>query len=111
MHDLPASCQSKFDLSNDDQLDQQLFLSFAGRVPAEDSGLNMKIEELREMSDEQLQATANEAAETLFRLRFQSQSERLNTPSEITKNRRLIARVKTLQTQRVKAASDKEAAK
>ncbi len=71
----------------------------------------MKIEELREMSDEQLQATANEAAETLFRLRFQSQSERLNTPSEITKNRRLIARVKTLQTQRVKAASDKEAAK
>ena len=71
----------------------------------------MKIEELREMSDEQLQATANEAAETLFRLRFQSQSERLNTPSEITKNRRLIARVKTLQTQRVKATSDKEAAK
>ena len=59
--------------------------------------------ELREMSDEQLQATCNEAAEILFRLRFQSQSERLNTPSEMRKNRRLIARIKTLQTQREQA--------
>jgi len=61
--------------------------------------------ELREMSDEQLEATAKEAAQTLFRLRFQSQSERLNTPSEIRKNRRLIARIKTIQTERQKAAS------
>ncbi|MCP4512148.1 MAG: 50S ribosomal protein L29 [Rubripirellula sp.] len=61
--------------------------------------------ELREMSDEQLDATAKEAAQTLFRLRFQSQSERLNTPSEIRKNRRLIARIKTIQTERQKAAS------
>lgn len=59
--------------------------------------------ELYEMSDEQLDATAKEAAETLFRLRFQSQSERLNTPSEIRKNRRLIARIKTIQTQRATA--------
>ena len=61
--------------------------------------------ELREMSDEQLEATSKEAAQTLFRLRFQSQSERLNTPSEIRKNRRLIARVKTIQSERQKAAS------
>lgn len=61
--------------------------------------------ELREMSDEQLAATSKEAGETLFRLRFQSQSERLNTPSEIRKNKRLIARIKTLQTEREKAAS------
>ena len=59
--------------------------------------------ELREMSDEQLEATATEAAHVLFRLRFQSQSERLNTPSEIKKNRRLIARIKTIQTERQKA--------
>ena len=63
--------------------------------------------ELREMSDEQLQATADEAAQTLFRLRFQSQSERLNTPSDIRKNRRLIARIKTIQTERQKAAATK----
>ncbi|MEM9368455.1 MAG: 50S ribosomal protein L29 [Planctomycetota bacterium] len=56
--------------------------------------------ELREMSVEQLEATANDAAETLFRLRFQSQSERLNTPSEMRKNRRLIARIKTILTER-----------
>ena len=61
--------------------------------------------ELREMSDDQLQATANEAAEQLFRLRFQSQSERLNTPSDIRKNRRLIARIKTIQTERSQAAN------
>ena len=65
--------------------------------------------ELREMSDEQLQATANEAAQSLFRLRFQSQSERLNTPSEIRKSRRLIARIKTIQTERIKASGDKNA--
>ncbi len=59
------------------------------------------ITELREMSDEQLEATSKEAAQKLFRLRFQSQSERLNTPSEIMKNRRTIARIKTIQTQRV----------
>ncbi|MDF1842952.1 MAG: 50S ribosomal protein L29 [Rubripirellula sp.] len=60
--------------------------------------------ELREMSDEQLQATANEAAQSLFLLRFQSQSERLNTPTEMRKNRRLIARIKTIQSERTKAA-------
>ena len=67
----------------------------------------MNMQELREMSDEQLEATVEEASQTLFRLRFQSQSERLNTPTEIKKNRRLIARVKTLQTQRQKEAASK----
>lgn len=65
----------------------------------------MKTKELREMSDEQLELTAKEAAEKLFRLRFQSQSEKLDTPSEIRANRRLIARVKTLQTERARGAS------
>jgi large subunit ribosomal protein L29 len=64
-----------------------------------------KYQELKEMSGEQLAATAAEAAKTLFNLRFQSQSERLNTPSEIRKNRRLIARIKTLQTMRSKSTS------
>jgi len=67
--------------------------------------------ELREMSGEQLDATADAAAKTLFRLRFQSQSERLNTPTEIRKNRRLIARIKTIQTERIKATEKQDAAK
>jgi large subunit ribosomal protein L29 len=65
----------------------------------------MKAKELREMSDEQLQLTAVDASENLFRLRVQSQTERMNVPSQIRLNRRLIARVRTIQTQR--AASQK----
>lgn len=63
-----------------------------------------KASELREMSDEQLRLTAKEAAEKLFRLRFQAQAERLDVPSEIKKNRRLIARIKTIETERASAA-------
>jgi large subunit ribosomal protein L29 len=59
-----------------------------------------KTSELREMSDEQLQLTLNEAAENLFRLRIQAQTERLDAPSELRKNRRLIARIKTVQRER-----------
>ena len=63
----------------------------------------MKASELIEMSDEQLELTAAEAAETLFRLRLQSQTDRVDVPTQNRKNRRLIARVKTIQTQRSKA--------
>jgi large subunit ribosomal protein L29 len=51
-----------------------------------------------------LELTAVEAAETLFRLRLQSQTDRVDIPTQNKKNRRLIARVKTIQTQRSKAA-------
>ena len=61
--------------------------------------------ELREMSDEQLELTAKEAAENLFRLRIQSHSEQLDAPSELRKQRRLIARVKTIQTERARLAA------
>jgi large subunit ribosomal protein L29 len=64
-----------------------------------------KASELREMSDEQLALTHKEAAENLFRMRIQAQTERLNAPSELRKQRRLIARVKTIQTQRARRAA------
>ncbi len=67
----------------------------------------MKAGELREMSDEQLMLTLNEAADNFFRLRTQAQTERLDAPSELRKKRRLIARVKTIQRQRQLAAADK----
>ena len=60
----------------------------------------MKTEELRQMSEEQLGLTLKETADKLFRLRIQSQTERLNAPSELRHSRKLIARIKTLQTQR-----------
>jgi large subunit ribosomal protein L29 len=55
------------------------------------------------MSDDQLEMTALEAAETMFRLRLQSQTDRVDVPSQKKKNRRLIARVRTIQTERAKA--------
>jgi large subunit ribosomal protein L29 len=64
-----------------------------------------KAGELREMSDEQLDLTAKEAAERLFKLRIQAQTERLDAPSELRKQRRLIARVRTIQTQRLRTQS------
>jgi large subunit ribosomal protein L29 len=62
----------------------------------------MKITELREMSDEQLELTAKDAASQLFHLRVKSQTEKVESTSEKRRNRRLIARVRTLQTQRAK---------
>ena len=66
----------------------------------------MNATELREMSDEQLQLTLNETAASLFRLRLQAQTERLDAPSELLRHRRLIARIKTLQRERELAASN-----
>jgi large subunit ribosomal protein L29 len=62
-----------------------------------------KAAELREMSDEQLALTLKEGAENLFKMRIKSQTERLDTPSELRKVRRTIARVKTILTERVRA--------
>ena len=59
-----------------------------------------KAAELREMSDEQLDLTLKEAADQLFHLRIQAQTERLDAPSELRKQRRLIARIKTIRHQR-----------
>jgi large subunit ribosomal protein L29 len=60
----------------------------------------MKASELKQMSDEQLAVTLKDTADALFRLRIKSQTERLNAPSELRHNRRLIARIKTIQSQR-----------
>ena len=65
----------------------------------------MKASELREMSSEQLELTLNESAERLFRLRIQSQTERLDAPTELRRHRRLIARIKTVQRQRQLSAA------
>ena len=60
----------------------------------------MKTADLRNMSDEQLALTLIETEKHLFQLRFQSATDRLETPSEIQKARRGIARIKTMQRQR-----------
>ena len=52
--------------------------------------------ELREQSDEQLDLLLKETQQNLFRLRLQSETERLEAPSEIIKAKREIARIKTI---------------
>jgi large subunit ribosomal protein L29 len=59
-----------------------------------------KMADLLGMSDEQLGLTLKDTEKHLFQLRFQSATDRLETPSEIRKAKRDIARVKTVQRQR-----------
>ncbi len=64
-----------------------------------------KVGEIREMSDEQLEVTLVDTTENFFRLRLQAQTERLDAPSELRKNRRMIARIMTIQNERVRSAT------
>jgi large subunit ribosomal protein L29 len=62
----------------------------------------MNVSELREMSDEQLEVTLKDTCRSLFRLKIQSQTEKLEAPSELRRHRKLIAQLKTVQTERLK---------
>jgi large subunit ribosomal protein L29 len=55
-----------------------------------------KPEELRDQTDEQLELQLRDVQNNLFRLRLQSETERLEAPSEIIKAKREIARIKTI---------------
>ena len=55
-----------------------------------------KPSELREQTDEQLDLLLRETQTNLFRLRLQSETERLEAPSEIIKAKREVARIKTI---------------
>jgi len=57
----------------------------------------MKAEELRELTDEELQQKGQELVEELFNLRFQLATGQIENVGRITAVRRDIARVKTIQ--------------
>ena len=63
-----------------------------------------KASELREMNEEQLDFALQETRQGLFRLRFQAATEKLDAPSNLTKMRREIARIKTIQHERNRAS-------
>ncbi len=69
----------------------------------------MKSAEMRAMTDEQLGLQLKETVKNLFHLRFQSATERLETPSEMLKARRDVSRIKTIQREREIAAAKKPA--
>lgn len=60
----------------------------------------MKSSEYRQMSDEQLSLSLKEVVKNLFHLRFQSATDRLETPSELRKAKKEVARIKTLMRER-----------
>jgi large subunit ribosomal protein L29 len=67
----------------------------------------MKAAELREMSDEQLNLSLKDTAQSYFKLRLQAQTERLDSSSELKRHRRMIARIKTIQGERARIRSKK----
>ena len=71
----------------------------------------MKPAEYRGMGNEQLDLTLKEELKNLFHLRVQSATERLETPSEIKKAKKQIARIKTILRERELAAEKQAAAK
>ena len=66
-----------------------------------------KMSDYRGMSDEQLLLTLRDLEKGLFQLRFQSATDRLETPSDVRRNRREIARILTLQRERELSAEKK----
>ncbi len=69
-----------------------------------------KAAEFREMSDDHLALSLKDTTKNLFHLRLQAQTERLDAPSELRKQRRIIARIKTILNQRRRDAEKKAAA-
>ncbi|MFL5242593.1 MAG: 50S ribosomal protein L29 [Gemmataceae bacterium] len=73
--------------------------------------MKAKLQEYRGMSQEQLELSLKDLHKNLFHLRFQSATERLETPSEIQKTKREIARVNTILRERALAAERAPAGK
>jgi large subunit ribosomal protein L29 len=62
-------------------------------------------ENLTVKTDDQLQTQLAELKREQFNLRFQSATNQLEKPSRVREVRRTIARIKTLQSQRTRAAA------
>jgi large subunit ribosomal protein L29 len=65
----------------------------------------LKASDLRNKSDQELADELKETIKNLFHMRCQSATEKLETPSQMKKSRRDIARIKTLQRERELAAA------
>ena len=71
------------------------------------TGGNKKFEDLRTRTDDQLNEQLVELKREQFNLRFQAATNQLEKPSRVREVRRTIARIKTLQTERARAAQSK----
>ncbi len=69
----------------------------------------MKADEYRALPPEQLDIAYKDAVKQLFHLKVQSATERLETPSEIRKVKKDIARILTIKRQRELQAANEQA--
>jgi large subunit ribosomal protein L29 len=65
------------------------------------------IEDLKGKSDDQLTDELGELKREQFNLRFQAATNQIEKPSRVREVRRTIARIKTLQNERARAAQAK----
>ncbi len=63
-----------------------------------------KIDDLKVKTDDQLQQQLADLKREQFNLRFQAATNQLEKPSRVREVRRTIARIRTLQSQRARAA-------
>jgi large subunit ribosomal protein L29 len=64
-----------------------------------------KVEDIRDMSDEEIKTRIVEAQEELFRLRFRGATQQLENPALIKSLRRDVARMRTILREREMANS------
>ena len=64
-----------------------------------------KKEDIKVATDDQLASQLGELKREQFNLRFQSATNQLEKPSRVREVRRTIARIKTLQSDRVRASA------
>ena len=62
----------------------------------------MEPREIRELSDQELALKESELRETVFRLRMRRGTNQLDNPAALSKARRDIARIKTIQIERAR---------
>ena len=65
----------------------------------------MKITDLKAKTDDQLAEELTALKKEQFNLRFQAATNQLEKPSRVREVRRTIAKIKTLQTERARAAA------
>jgi large subunit ribosomal protein L29 len=64
------------------------------------------IDDLKQQSDDQLQQQLGDLKREQFNLRFQAATNQLEKPSRVREVRRTIARIRTLQSQRARKATE-----
>ncbi len=69
------------------------------------------VDDLKVKTDDQLQQQLTELKREQFNLRFQSATNQLEKPARVRVVRRTIARIRTLQNQRVSATATNASAK